>query len=372
MNTPAVIAQQQSPVSENGTAQSTPQQASYSDIDKLLKTNTTLTVWLIFLGVGGGLLALYYIRIGYLPDMEWNAALIYLFVGSIFGGVIGLLLTISLYLPGVIWSEIIVFERTLDNHLTYYAEHDEASGKQSMRKEPCIKSIMLCLGLPFLLALVISHLFLRVSQMPVIKWIDLYWVVAGLLLVATFFVMRKIFRSLLKPKDKIISRQIFKYSIWFTLSVLLNQISMYVTYRLADRTPDPTDFLILTGMCTTSVLISTHVVAVRHRYYPRQALVAALVAAGVLLFTADRFSSLSMKLMNRYGIGDDKRVNLLVTKEAVQLLESEGVPTCGVQHVCNVEILSKIGDHYFVRVDNKVSITLPKSDVIAIRRLNSP
>ena len=364
-------------VSPNGTAHNQPQQPS-SELEKLLKANTTLAVWLIFLGIGGGLLALYYFRIGYLPDMEWNSALIYLFVCSIFGGVIGLLLTISVYLPGVIWCEIIVFEKILDNHLSYYAEHDDPLGKRSMRKEPCIKSIMYYLGIPFFGALVLSHLCLRASEIAVIKPIDSYLVVAILFLVATFFVMRKIFRSLLKPQEKsvpegkTITRQIFKYSIWFTLSVLLNQIAMYVIYRLANRTSERSDFLVLTAMCTTVVSISTHVVAVRHRYYPRQALVFALVAAVMLLFMADRFSSLSMNLMSRYGIGDGKRVNLLVTTDAVQLVSSEGVPTCGPQHLCNVEILSKVGDHYFVRVGDKVCITLPKKDIIAIRRLYSP
>jgi len=124
----------------------------------------------------------------------------------------------------------------------------------------------------------------------------------------------------------------------------------------------------------------------RHRYYPRQALVAALVMAVVLLLSVDRFSDLSMKLMSRYGVGDGKKFNLLVTTDAVPRLNSEGVCTCGPQHLCNVEILSKMGDHYFVRVDRRVDmkvdcrvenlarveITLPKSDVIAIRRLYTP
>jgi len=363
--------------SQNGIAQNQPQKSS-SEIDKILIANATVAVWVIFLGIGGGLLALYYIRIGYLPDMEWNAALVYLFVCSVFGGVIGLLLTISLYLPGVIWCEIIVFETTLDNHLTYLAEHDDSSGKRSMRKEPCIRSIMRYLGIPFSVALVISHLCLRASN-PDITPIDFYYLgIACLLLIGTFFVMRWIFRRLLKPhtkspeERKTIGRQIFRYSIWFTLSVLLNQISMYMIYRLADRTPNRTSFLILTVICTLFVWISTQVVATRHRYYPRQALVAALVAAAVLLFTADRFSDLSMKLMSRYGIGEGKRVNLIVTKDAVQLVSSEGVPTCGPQHLCDVEILSRMGDHYFVRVGGQVSITLPKKDVLAIRRLNSP
>ena len=359
-------------VSQNGNK---PQEESSNGLEKLLKANTTLAVWLIFLGLGGGLLALYYIRIGYLPEMEWNAALVYLFVCSVWGGVIGLLLTISLYLPGVIWCEVIIFETTLDNHLTFYADHDDVSGKRTPRKEPCLRSIMRYLGIPFAAALLISHLGLRVSGIRVIEPIDLYLLVAAIILAGTFIYIRRKFRRRLiaenYPVDKkiILGRQIFRYSIWFTLSVLLNQIAMYVIYRLADRTPDNYDFLMLTGVCSLFVWISTHVVATRHRYYQGQALIAALVAAGVLLFTADRFSDLSMKLMSRYGIGEDKKFNLLVTKEAVELLSSEGVPACGPQHLCDVQILSRMGDHYFVRVGGKINITLPKSDVIAIRRL---
>jgi hypothetical protein len=366
-------------ISQNGN----PPQPPSSELEKLLQATTTLTVWLIFLAIGGGLLARYYLRINYLPEMEWNAALVYLFVCSVWGGVIGLLLTISLYLPGVIWCEIIIFETTLDNQLTYFGEHDEPSGKRSIRKEPCIRSIIRYLGAPFFAALIISHFCLLTSTQDIKPLDFVFWALAVVLLAFSFFGMRQIFRGRIKPetypddKRKTISRQIFRYSIWFTLSVLLNQISMYVIYRLADRTPNLTHFLILTGLCPLIVCISTQVVAVRHRYYPRQAVVAALVAAGLLLFTADQFSDLSMKLMRRYGIGEDKRFNLLVKPELIPLLKSEGVQTCGQQHVCNVEILSKIGDHFFVRVDREVDkkvvgrleITLPKSEVIAIRRL---
>lgn len=342
-----------------GTTQNQPQESS-GELDKLLKANTTLAVWLIFLGIGGGLLALYYNRIGYLPEMEWNAALVYLFVCSIFGGVTGLVLTMSLYLPGVIWCDSIIFERTLDNHLTYYAEHDEPSGKRSRRKEPCLMSIMLYLGLPFLVALVASHWFLHRD----------YYRAMGALPLMVFVVMLVIFGLRLRPLNKTKIRQIFKYSSWFTLSVLLNQISMYVFEVLANRTPDRYNFLVLTAMCTGSVWISTHVVAARHRFNQRQALIFALLAAVVLVAITDRFNLLSMKLMNRYGIGDNKRVNLLVTKDIIPLLNSEGVTTYD-QHVCDVEVLSKVGDHYFVRIGGQVSITLPKKDVIAIRQFDS-
>src|SRR6185369_17476006 len=106
MNTPATTLPEASIRSDNGTAESVP--APPSEIDKLVIANISLVIWLVFLAIGGGLLALYYARIGYLPDIEWKAVLIYLFIGSLVGGVIGLLLTMSVYLPGVIWSETIV------------------------------------------------------------------------------------------------------------------------------------------------------------------------------------------------------------------------------------------------------------------------
>src|ERR1051325_5542805 len=96
---------------ENGTARS--EAPASGEFNKLLIANTSLAVWLCFLAVGGGILALYYARIGYLPEIEWKAVLIYLFIGSVVGGVIGLLLTMSLYLPGALWSETIVFDPCL-------------------------------------------------------------------------------------------------------------------------------------------------------------------------------------------------------------------------------------------------------------------
>src|SRR5689334_14873305 len=100
-------------ISQNGTAQNQPPPPS-SGIDKLLIANTTLAVWLIFLALGGGILALYYARIDYLPEVEWKASLIYLFIGSIIGGAIGLLLTLSLFIPGVLWSHFILLDPCID------------------------------------------------------------------------------------------------------------------------------------------------------------------------------------------------------------------------------------------------------------------
>ena len=148
--------------------------------------------------------------------------------------------------------------------------------------------------------------------------------------------------------------------------MLLNKISMYVIYRLADRTPDTDDFRILTSLCTLGVLISTLVVAVRHHSYSRQAIVAALVTAVVLLFTADQFSDLSMKLMSRYGVGEGKEVTVVVNDKGSKTLEDLGFAK-GTLRLEKVNILSKMGDHYFVKLGAH-SFTLAKSEVESVHR----
>ncbi|HKN83023.1 MAG TPA: hypothetical protein VJW17_06295 [Pyrinomonadaceae bacterium] len=376
--TRTTIAPEKAPVSQNGTAPSQPSPPS-SALDKLFIANTSLTVWLIFFAIGGGILALYYARIGYLPDIEWKAVLIYLFVGSVVGGAIGLLLTMSLYLPGVIWSEFILADPSLN--FSYTAPASKLPDKEPV-PELCTRSIVNYLGLPFLIALLASHVALLVGKIT-------YWVIAAGILIVTFPVIRKCLAQLLKTEKTSdeASKQLFKYSFWYTLSVLLSQISMYVIYWLSGRRAELSlvhdgpgglhwwdwmqselpVFIVLTLMCTAGVWISNHVVALRHRLYPRQALVAALVTAGLLLFTADHFSCLSMRLMNRYGLGDHQTVNVLLTDRGRDIARSLSVQVCGTNALCGAEVLSKVGDDYYLRV-GQTYITIPKSEVISMTR----
>jgi hypothetical protein len=384
MTPSTTIAQEQLRASQNGTAQNQPPPSA---IEQLLKANTQFAVWLIFLAIGGGLLALYYAHIGYLPDIEWKAALIYLFIGSIVGGVIGLLLTLSLYLPGVIWSESIVFDRCLD---FFYPPPEKQADEQTTR-ELCIQTIFGYLGFPFLLVLLLSHIALLAGNTG-------YWVFAIGLLWVTFVVMRILFRYRLLPDNDAtclthrpwgylwsnlirgtkwknssvdittIDRHAFKLSSSFTLSVLLNQISMYLIYRLSGSPTKFWTFVALTLICTGGVWVAAHVIALRHQQQPRQAIFAALVGAGLLLFTADNFSKLSVQLLSNFGIGYYEKVNVLVNEHGSQILGGLGVAKCGTDKLYNVEILSKLGDDYYLKIADNTYITLPKKDVVAISR----
>ena len=368
--TPTAI--EKPPIFQNGKAQNefarAPAAPPSSEIDKLVIANTTLAVWLIFLAIGGGILALYYARIGYLPEVEWKASLIYLFIGSIVGGGIGLLLTLSLLIPGVVWSQFILRDPCID-----FSLHSPVTGKYA-EDEPCVRTVIRFLGLPFLLVLLVSHLFLLTGK-------EAYWILAALALAATFWRMRTTFNEMVKKTcGGDTAAHAFKYAAWFTLSVFLSQVTMYVIYWLsgspgarfwqdAKETPHLGVFAILTLLCTAGVWLSNHAVVVLHRQHPRGAILAALLAAGLLLFTADHFSKLSVKLMNHYGLGYEERFNVLLTNHGEEIINTLGVPKYGTQ-LCNVEILSKIGDQYYLRVGDTDYVTLPKADVVAIRRLN--
>lgn len=377
-------------VSENGSAQ-TKEQESRSGINNLIQANATLVVWLIFWAIGGGILALYYARIGYLPDMEWEAVIIYLFIGTLVGGAIGLLLTISLFVPGFIWSEFIICDPSLN--FSYIAPGNVLAGKEPNR-ELCILSMIRYLGLPFILAVSFSHAALVLGKIK-------YWIVAVIVLAIVFRHVWKRFKHLLETQtapggvsctggDAVVDRQLFKYSFWFTLSVFLCQISTYVIYWFSGRPGElslihngpgglswsswVTDqlpiFTVLTLMCAIGQWGANQVIAILYRNHPRQAIVTALLVAGLLLFTADRFSSLSVRLMSSYGLGGESRITLVMNKDGAEIVHKLGL-TASTEMVTleNVEILSKVGDYYFFSIDHK-TFTLPKADVLSMQSMD--
>ena len=365
-------------------------QTTSREAQELLKANTTLVIWLIFLVIGGGLLALYYARIGYLPDIEWKSSIVYLAVASVIGGGVGLLLALSLLLPGLIWAEFLVFDDKLDGVFCFDTERG---------KEPCMRTILRYVGIPFAVVLLLSHISLVLGVVFFRVTVDelIYGIIASVLLAMTFVFMRssftcllsadsseckrslsKLYRCILKillskdsrvreGLDPELKRRIFKYSFWFTLSVLLSQISMLVLYRISGK-PRGVSFIVLTVICIAGVSISNHVVAVRYVHHPRQAIAASLVSAVLLLFAADRFSPLSPGIMAYYGFGEGQIVNLVVNDEGAAIIErlslSNKCPQTTRGRICDVEILSKLGSEYYLRLGGR-TFTLPKTTVLS-------
>jgi hypothetical protein len=345
------------------------------------KADGTLMVWLILFTLGGGIMALYYAHIRYLPDIEWSMALIYLASSTIIGGGVGLLFAMSLFLPGFIWSESLIFDSRLKRKFCY----------DKNKKELCVQTIIDFLGKPFGKALLVAHLPLVVGQFYTSLWALLaaYVVVTVPLIIWVRWRMRKNLDDLLtatperqqeKPAPAILTEEVipkqqreieqqerederwkFKCVAWFVLSLVLSLASVFTIYALS-QPKDLVSFVVLTLICTAGVLISNHVVALHYHFHYKQAVVAALVATGFLLMTADWFSPLSLRIMGYYGLGGDRKGELVVTDEGAKVVGDLGLTLCRTRTVCNVEILSKLGEEYYLVADGK-TFTLRKSVV---------
>jgi len=362
-------------------------------------------LWLGFLALGSGLLALYYARIGYLPDIEWTASIVYLAAASVIGACVGGLFVLSLFVPGLIWATFLVFDSQMTGVFCYANKL-----KDQCLREPCVKSILIHLGLPFGVILIISHFSLLLTAGSTVKGDLSYWGITLVLLLSVGIFMTWRLGSLLsnniskteglatdpqtepapakpnsqragspkqaeaetrqnnadsKAQEAEHNRRLFKCSFWFTLSVLLSQISMFLMYRLAGRPHSTSPFILLTLICTTGVFLSNNVVAVRFHQYPKQAVVSSLVAASLLLFAADRFSSLSERMMGFYGFGEKHYVNLLLNAQGAATVANFGICNrCLPLRLCDVEILSRVGSEYYVSFGS-TTLSLPKSNVIA-------
>jgi membrane protein implicated in regulation of membrane protease activity len=359
---------------------------SSSNAGEFLKTNSTLLVWFFFLALGGGLLALYYARIGYLPDIEWRYSLVYLAVVSFIGGAFGLLELLAVFLPGFIWAEILI----CDPHIIGKFCQEEKGAH-----EPSINRIFKYLGIPFGISLVISHVALYFG-------IWAYMGAVVLILGCISCWMWKKFSSLIDEREKENEHQpekhraheqekhhvhekkteeqqnherkhrLWKYVFWFDLSVLLSHVAVLLIYYIAwPKGPqDLWPYSKLTCLCIFGVLVSNHIVAARYWIHRRRTIIACLIISLLLFVAADHFAPLSTRIMALYGFGrEDNKVRLLVNNDGANLIENLGLPnnTCGQagrNTLCGVEILSGIGSEYFIKLDG-TTFTLPKSMVIS-------
>jgi len=355
------------------------------------KTNTTLIIWLFFLSLGGSLLALYYAHIGYLPDIEWKSALIYLAIASIIGTAVGLLLLLSLLIPGVIWDVFLVCDPLL---IGFFCFEEELPYKKI--RDPSFGDIFFNLGIPFGIVLAISHVVLPLGT-------GLFLVFNAVALGVCLWWMHRKFGSLVRVQrqkestggptngDKSVSetaggelhnpksdddhKRILRYTFWFGVSLFVSQLSLLIIYLLSGS-PRDRGFWILTVICTFTVLLSNHVVALLYAHHKREAILAGVIAALLLLVVANRYSSLPAGIMSLYGFGNQP-FTIYVNSDGVCMLKSmqlhnqpcpDGVPA--ENKLCGVRILSELGSSYYLQRE-QTTLTLPKEMVIA-RRAETP
>ena len=87
--------------------------------DRPKKIDSKFVQVIVLLGFGGALLARYYAFIGYIPEIEWKESLTYLSVLALSGMGLLTLYGLLLFLPGFIWSELLVCDRELQGLMCF-------------------------------------------------------------------------------------------------------------------------------------------------------------------------------------------------------------------------------------------------------------
>lgn len=335
----------------------------------LAKVDTTLVAWLVFLVFGGGIISLYYARIHYLPDIEWSTSIVHLAVATFVGGAITILLGLSLYIPGYIWSELLMFDERLKHAFCLHPFSNDL----------CLKTLGWYIGIPFWVALMLNHValivfpyFMSEESLEGERLLVAYSIISLFTLVGvSFFIVGNFYKLLqlansaaeqvLDPKEE--SQRVFRYVAWFALSVVLGQVAMIFIY-LFSRRPTGTPFILTTIACGLGALVSNHLVALHYHFSRLQSVIAALVTACLLLVVADHNESFSSRVLSFYGVGDrSETVDLLLDDDGGKILKDLGLtdtcPNSPPNKLCDVYVLSRLGNEYYLeRKDRK--FTLPK------------
>lgn len=204
-----------------------------------------------------------------------------------------------------------------------------------------------------------------------------YGITCAILLIPMTVWIKCNLKKLIKKKKidlgKERDRRFFKYITWFLISIIVSQFSMLLIYLFSGR-PTGKAFWITTIFCTLGVLISNHFVAIHYEKSPVQSVLVSLVIAALLLFVADRNSTLSVQVLAFFGLGEKSAsVDLLLNNQGADASERLGLQKRCVpeskERLCDVQILSRLGNEYLLKAGAQI-FTLPKDSVIS--RISKP
>jgi hypothetical protein len=348
---------------------STPEQASTWPFTS--PAAVSLTVWLLLLGFGGGCLALYYGRIGYLPEIAWEESLTYLMVLSIIGGGVVVLFGLLAFVPGVIWSEVLIWDCRLRNNLRHESKPDIW--------EPCVRKVLCCIGMPFGLFMSLVHL----AYVPDFKTV---WKVACsvVLLVPSciWFAhelrlprgtekeqglwFRRFAARIFRKLPDFNNSHVVKYLVAFVASALLGLASLiFIRYFVKYPGWEMQVF------CIPMIVGANLLVSLLYRFRRWAAISVSVITAIFLLGVGEKVEqqSLLTRVMCHYGLSEQPAATLIVERNAGEWLRNEGVLVemgAGdkLGRVKGVGVLSRLGKDYFLQ-QGALRFSLSKEHVIS-------
>ena len=304
-------------------------------------------LWLVLFVFGGGLFALYYSNIGYIPDIKWEDSVVYVGALTLAGAFLFSLYFALLYIPGWIWSEFLIHGK-LDCIF--------CDGNQQPLRWRIIRDI----GAPFAAFLACAHILLDLDIHPISigAWTGVALILCTLLMAL-----------IIKMMEERGSNLTFESLVFFAGSSLASFFSMLLIRQSFDTEPGQAMYVV----CTVMVTVVNLYVAMVCKNKPKSALLIMAGAALVLLVLGDFLvgpneKRISARIMSKFGIGFDHPVTLLLNEDGARVLRRHGIEIdesgkLGPE-AHNLEILSRLGSEYFLRSEKlERCFSFPKSGI---------
>lgn len=323
--------------------------------------NTTTSAASIFMG--GMLLLLYFVHIGYLPDPD-VAALVYLLVAAALAGayLVGFI-AVANVLPALIWNAVILGKNEFAN---FQFESEKSNG------------LIFWFSLPFIPTLTAFTLVLLV------KWEFSKGLAILLCGVAVsfswlYYGLRRHGIKSWKAQGRYLSAWVGS---WVTFVAPFLFILMFIRQGFATADTEVENiFAWVYLILLLFIAVFGNVVALQHNNRVMQGLnekwrwvawsaAVALILLIIVSFAAKAWWVVPQMVMRVYGLGGDMKVHLVFNKEGQDTLKVLKVPMdCAATSVCRIDTLllrSRLGSHYVLFHGQVGQIVIPASAVLAI------
>ena len=347
-------------------------------LDKLFQSLSNKpynTLSLIFVLIGGLIFLGYYIKLGYLPDIDWQSILIYIFIAALIGGGVFLVFSFLIYVPARLWSRLATCEQ-LWEHFCKKASAEE--GSEPSERQILVDKLLWSLAVPtfgVLLFLTIGNQMYHLTEKAEWNWMAA--VSLGIAVVVLVWKIVHIYTVKLPASIREGQKNDFDlgprsvYLIWYLASILSSTLAILLLIHLIGW-EDGREFQVIlaSSIATLAVVSGMSLVAHQYKYNPREALLYTILFSAAVIVIAN-YSNPKRQLpemvltscgfsgqMVKLGFKDD---NCLVGKEL------------GIEKNCEddrtmldrVQILCPMGRNYLLNFEGKV-FSLEKSRVLYI------
>lgn len=341
-----------------------------SIIREQFKEHPLTTIWSLILFTGGIIFIAYYFNIRYMPELDLSASASLLATVSLTGLFVIFIFAVYAVCSGAVWGEAIKENRDLKSLLL---EGHLVSTKR----------ILLLIVIPAVLFTVIFNLLFWGSEHQSFNVLALF---AGFIL---SFLLLLNHRRYIKNKGRharslALIYVLFTFISWMFLLIQLFLIIIIAKPRLTPLLPA---FPYLLGLQIVVVFLNSMALVVPRTF--KSSFVWYLMTGVIIIFvTLLGLNSLMLVptgVIRQFGFGDITNASIVVNKEGREMLLGreilsgcakdeklsclEGSEGSNMFMAKNVDILSRLGNNFYLRCKNKdgkaVEFTLPSSMIIS-------